>query len=142
MLIGFRTTLPGIFSCNALLIEFVCLSLQSSGGSLWGAPTPVSATMSLAQIQQQEERDRHQRELKLQQLQAQQQREQQARGVPGWAERPPVTSQPVKSLLQIQQEQAQQQNKRQQGPALSRSQVGKSQSCALRRIAGCPKALT
>lgn len=93
-----------------------------SGGSLWGAPAPVSGTMSLAQIQQQEERDRQQRELKLQQLQAQQ-REQQARGVPGWAERPPVASHPVKSLLQIQQEQAQQQNKRQQGPALSRSQV-------------------
>lgn len=105
--------------------------LQVSGGSLWGAPTPVSGTLSLAQIQQQEERDRHQRELKLQQLQAQQQREreQQARGggAPGWADRPPVASQPVKSLLQIQQEQAQQHNKRQQGPAaaLSRSQVGR-----------------
>lgn len=79
--------------------------------------------MSLAQIQQQEERERQQRELKLQaQLQAQQ-REQQARGVPSWAERTPVVNQPVKSLLQIQQEQAQQQNKRPQGPALSRSQV-------------------
>lgn len=99
--------------------------LQVSGGSLWGAPTPVSGAMSLAQIQQQEERDRQQRELKLQQLQAQQQREQQARGAPGWAERPPVVSQPVKSLLQIQQEQAQQLSKRQQGPALSRSQVGR-----------------
>ena len=96
-----------------------------SGGSLWGAHTPVSGTMSLAQIQQQEERDRQQRELKLQaQLQAQQ-REQQARGVPSWAERSPVVNPPVKSLLQIQQEQAQQQNKRQQGPALSRSQVRK-----------------
>lgn len=93
-----------------------------SGGSLWGAPTPVSGTMSIAQIQQQEERDRQQRELKLQQLQAQQ-REQQARGLPSWAERPAVVNQPVKSLLQIQQEQAQQQNKRPQGPALTRSQV-------------------
>ena len=97
--------------------------LQVSGGSLWGAPTPVSGTMSLAQIQQQEERDRKQRELQLQQLHTQQQREQQARGTPGWAERPAVTGQPVKSLLQIQQEQARQHDKRQQGPALSRSQV-------------------
>ncbi|XP_058959916.2 GRB10-interacting GYF protein 2 isoform X2 [Pocillopora verrucosa] len=95
---------------------------QTSGGSLWGSPTPVSGTMSLTQIQQQEERDKVQREFKLQQLQAQQKREQQTRGVPGWGERPPVVNQPVKSLLQIQQEQAQQQNKRQQGSALSRSQ--------------------
>lgn len=78
--------------------------------------------MSIAQIQQQEERDRQQRELKLQQQLQAQQREQQARGVPSWAERPAVVNQPVKSLLQIQQEQAQQ-NKRQQGPALTRSQV-------------------
>ena len=99
--------------------------MQTSGGSLWGSPTPVSGTMSLTQIQQQEERDKVQREFKLQQLQAQQKREQQTRGVPGWGERPPVVNQPVKSLLQIQQEQAQQQNKRQQGSALSRSQVGK-----------------
>ena len=78
--------------------------------------------MSLAEIQQQEERQRRQREQQLQQLHAQQQREQQARGTPGWGERPPATNQPVKSLLQIQQEQAQQ-HKKQQGPALSRSQV-------------------
>ena len=97
--------------------------MQVTGGSLWGAPTPVSGPMSLAQIQQQEEREWKQRELHMQQLHVQQQREQQARGSPGWAERPPVASQPVKSLLQIQQEQARQGDKRQQGPALSRSQV-------------------
>ncbi|CAH3157868.1 unnamed protein product [Porites evermanni] len=97
---------------------------QMTGGSLWGAPAPVSSAMSLAEIQQQEERERKQREIQLhQQLQAQQ-REQQARGTPGWADRPPAATQPVKSLIQIQQEQARQLDKRQQlqGPALSRSQ--------------------
>ena len=79
--------------------------------------------MSLAHIQQQEERERKQRELQLQQLHAQQQREQQARGTPGWADRTAAANQPVKSLLQIQQEQAQQLDKRQQASALSRSQV-------------------
>ena len=92
-------------------------------GSLWGAPTPVSGTLSLAQIQQQEERERKQRELQLQQQLQAQQREQQSRGMPGWGDRPPPTNQPVKSLLQIQQEQARQLDKRQQGPVLSRSQV-------------------
>lgn len=96
---------------------------QATGASLWGAPSSASGTLSLAQIQQQEERERKQRELHLQQLHAQQQREQQARGNPGWADRR-VTSNPppVKSLLQIQQEQAQQLEKRQHGASLSRSQ--------------------
>ena len=114
-----------IFLSDVLSLKHIPSPYQMTGGSLWGAPTPVSSALSLAEIQQQEERERKQREIQLhQQLQAQQ-REQQARGTPGWADRPPAATQPIKSLIQIQQEQARQLDKRQQqqGPALSRSQV-------------------
>ena len=114
------------FLSDVLSLKHIRSRYQMTGGSLWGAPAPVSSAMSLAEIQQQEERERKQREIQLhQQLQAQQ-REQQARGAPGWADRPPTATQPVKSLIQIQQEQARQLDKRQQpqGQALSRSQVG------------------
>ncbi|EDO33168.1 predicted protein [Nematostella vectensis] len=95
---------------------------QVSNGSLWGS-TSSPAALSLAEIQQQqEERERLQRERQRLILEQQEREQQNRAAAAGWGEHAPVGPPPVKSLLEIQEEQARQQKAKAQNQQLSRSQ--------------------